>query len=46
LAKIKGKQMYGYDFHRQNRLIIIFLDFSCLKVMLGIEVDGYSHEFF
>jgi hypothetical protein len=20
--KLKGKQMYGYDFHRQNRLII------------------------
>jgi very-short-patch-repair endonuclease len=24
LVEIKGKQMYGYDFHRQNRLTIIF----------------------
>jgi hypothetical protein len=26
LVEIKKKQMYGYDFHRQNRLTII-LDF-------------------
>jgi very-short-patch-repair endonuclease len=28
----------------RNRLIIIFLDFFCHELMLGIEVDGYSHE--
>jgi very-short-patch-repair endonuclease len=40
---VKGKQMYGYDFHRQNRLIDI-LDFL-LRIDAWIEVDGYSHDF-
>ena len=43
--KLKGKQMYGYDFHRQKPIDNYILDFFCYELMLGIEVDGYSHEF-
>jgi very-short-patch-repair endonuclease len=43
--KLKGKQMYGYDFHRQKPIDNFILDFFCYDLMLGIEVDGYSHEF-
>ena len=43
--KLKGKQMYGYDFHRQKPIDNYILDFFCYELMLGIEVDGISHEF-
>ncbi|WP_091430563.1 endonuclease domain-containing protein [Flavobacterium degerlachei] len=43
--KLKGKQMHGYDFHRQKPIDNYILDFFCNELMLGIEVDGYSHEF-
>ena len=43
--KLKGKQMHGYDFHRQKPIDNYILDFFCHELMLGIEVDGYSHEF-
>ena len=43
--KLKGKQMYGYDFHRQKPINNYILDFFCYELMLGIEVDGYSHQF-
>ncbi len=42
--KIKRKQYYGYDFHRQKPIDNFILDFFCHELMLGIEVDGYSHE--
>ncbi len=42
--KLKGKQMYGYDFHRQKPIDNYILDFFCYNLRLGIEVDGYSHE--
>ena len=42
--KLKGKQMYGYDFHRQKPIDNYILDFFCYELLLGIEVDGYSHE--
>ncbi|MBC8770207.1 DUF559 domain-containing protein [Arenibacter sp. BSSL-BM3] len=41
--KLKSKQMYGYDFHRQKPINNYILDFFCQELMLGIEVDGYSH---
>ncbi|MDO6603552.1 endonuclease domain-containing protein [Arenibacter palladensis] len=41
--KLKSKQMYGYDFHRQKPIDNYILDFFCQELMLGIEVDGYSH---
>ena len=42
--KLKEKQMYGYDFHRQKPIDNYILDFFCYDLLLGIEVDGYSHE--
>lgn len=36
--------MYGYDFHRQKPVDNHILDFFCHELMLGIEVDGYSHQ--
>jgi very-short-patch-repair endonuclease len=42
--KLKGKQKYGYDFHRQKPIDNYILDFFCNELMLGIEVDGYSHQ--
>jgi len=36
--------MYGYDFDRQKPIDNYILDFFCYDLMLGIEVDGYSHE--
>ena len=37
--------MYGYDFHRQKPIDNYILDFYCAELNLGIELDGYSHEF-
>ena len=42
--KLKGKQMHDYDFHRQKPIDNYILDFFCYELLLGIEVDGYSHE--
>ena len=42
---LKGKQMKGYDFHRQKPIDNYILDFFCHELMLGIEIDGYSHSF-
>jgi len=42
--KLKRKQMYGYDFHRQKPLGNFIVDFFCHELMLAIEVDGYSHD--
>jgi very-short-patch-repair endonuclease len=43
--KLKGKQMYGYDFHRKTDWQLYFRLFL-LRIDAWIEVDGYSHEFF
>ncbi|MBI3500363.1 MAG: DUF559 domain-containing protein [Bacteroidetes bacterium] len=40
---VKGKQIKGYDFHRQKPIDEYILDFFCHELMLGIEVDGYTH---
>lgn len=42
--KLKGYQMYGYDFHRQKPIDNYIVDFFCNKLQLAIECDGYSHE--
>ena len=42
--KLKRKQLFGYDFHRQKPINNYILDFFCYELMLGIEIDGYSHE--
>src|SRR5690606_33966567 len=42
---LKGKQMLGYDFHRQKPLLSFIADFYCYELELVIELDGYSHQF-
>ncbi|MFH1051064.1 MAG: endonuclease domain-containing protein [bacterium] len=41
---LKGKQMLGYDFHRQKPLNNYIVDFFCNELMLAIEIDGSSHD--
>ncbi len=36
--------MKGYDFHRQKPIDNFILDFFCHELMLGIEVDGFTHQ--
>ena len=43
-GKLKGKQFHGYDFHRQKPIDNYILDFFCAELLVGIEVDGYSHQ--
>jgi len=41
---LKGKQMMGYDFHRQKPIDNYIVDFFCNKLALAIELDGFSHS--
>jgi very-short-patch-repair endonuclease len=43
--KLKGKQCYGFDFHRQKPILNYIVDFYCSKLNLVIEIDGYCHNF-
>eukprot|EP01024_Parvocaulis_polyphysoides_P043338 TRINITY_DN39637_c0_g1_i1.p2 TRINITY_DN39637_c0_g1~~TRINITY_DN39637_c0_g1_i1.p2 ORF type:complete len:146 (-),score=16.16 TRINITY_DN39637_c0_g1_i1:2-439(-) len=36
--------MMGYDFHRQKPINNYILDFFCHELMLGIELDGITHQ--
>ncbi len=36
-SKLKGKQMMGFDFHRQKPLDNFIVDFFCNELMLAIE---------
>jgi very-short-patch-repair endonuclease len=40
---LKGKQIMGYDFHRQKPIDNYIVDFFCHELMLAIEIDGYTH---
>jgi len=40
---LKGKQMHGFDFHRQRPVDQYIIDFFCQELYMGIELDGYSH---
>ncbi len=42
---LKGKQMMGYDFHRQKPIDNYIADFFCNKLKLVIELDGFTHTF-
>lgn len=35
---LKGKQMRGYDFHRQKPIDNYIVDFFCNELMLAIEI--------
>ncbi|MCR9250560.1 MAG: endonuclease domain-containing protein [bacterium] len=41
---LKGKQMKGFDFHRQKPIDNYIVDFYCSELFLAIEVDGGSHN--
>ena len=43
--QLKGKQMHGYDFHRQKPIGNYIADFFCNKLKFVIEIDGSSHDF-
>ena len=45
MAVFKRETNDGYDFHRQKPIDNFILDFFCYELMLGIELDGYSHNF-
>ena len=40
---LKGKQIHGFDFHRQRPVDNYIIDFFCSELYLGIELDGYAH---
>jgi very-short-patch-repair endonuclease len=42
---LKGRQLRGYDFHRQKPVGNYIVDFFCNSLMLAIEADGYTHSF-
>jgi very-short-patch-repair endonuclease len=41
--QLKGKQIGGYDFHRQKPIDKYIVDFYCRELNLVIEIDGRSH---
>lgn len=42
---LKGKQLCGYDFHRQKTLGNFIVDFYCCELFLAVEVDGPIHNY-
>ena len=42
--QVKGKQVLGYDFHRQKPIDEYVVDFYCPRLKLVLEIDGDSHE--
>ena len=42
--ELKGKQILGYDFHRQKPIDEFIVDFYCPELHLAIEIDGDSHH--
>ncbi|SMO89122.1 Very-short-patch-repair endonuclease [Gracilimonas mengyeensis] len=42
---LKGRQVLGYKFRRQQPLHSFIVDFYCRELKLAIEVDGISHDY-
>ena len=40
---LKGRQIKGFDFHRQKPIGNYIVDFYCSELLLAIEIDGESH---
>ncbi|MBK7631791.1 MAG: DUF559 domain-containing protein [Ignavibacteriales bacterium] len=40
---LKGRQLRGYDFHRQKPIDEYIVDFFCNELLLAIEIDDGSH---
>lgn len=43
-SRLKGKQLYGYKFRRQQSIGKFIVDFYCPKLRFAIEVDGGQHN--
>ena len=41
---LKGKQLKGFDFHRQKPVGNFIVDFFCTELLLAIEIDGSTHD--
>jgi very-short-patch-repair endonuclease len=41
---LRGRQLGGYKFNRQEPIGPYFADFACRKGKLVIEIDGPSHD--
>lgn len=42
--ELKGKKMFGYDFHRQKPIDNFIVDFYCPKLSLVVEINGVTHD--
>ncbi len=42
---LKGRQLRGYDFHRQKPIDEYIVDFFCSELLLAVEIDGISHAY-
>lgn len=42
-SKLKGKQLRGYKFRRQQGIHHYIVDFYCPEYKLAIEIDGATH---
>ncbi len=41
---LRNKQLMNYKFLKQKPILNYILDFYCSKLLLGIEIDGESHN--
>ena len=41
---LRNRQLGGFKFRRQHRILPFILDFYCVQLKLAIEVDGPIHE--
>lgn len=42
---LRNRELLNYKFLRQKPILNYILDFYCSKLLLGIEVDGESHNY-
>ncbi len=42
-SRLKGKQLNGYKFRRQEGIKNYVVDFYCPACMLAVEIDGETH---
>src|ERR1700755_3487494 len=42
--ELKEDKFWGFDFDRQRCISNYIVDFYCKELMLGIEIDGISHN--
>ncbi len=41
---LRNRELLNYKFLRQKPILNYILDFYCSKLLLGIEIDGKSHN--